>query len=128
MTNFSAHEIKEQKISLLLDEVNGFFAFSNDQLKAGVKEGIKYVSCGAGLFLEKGKSGYFDKKLKEITKEYRKKNLSEKGKKKVILEELHNYECFYTGEIDDAVESLKEYNITKAEVLKVYQDNLDIND
>ena len=124
----TAHEIKEEKISNLLIEVNGFFAFGKSQFDEAKKQGVKYVSRGAGLIHEAGKSKYFDDQLAAITKEYHQKSLLEKGKIKIILDELQNYECFYTGEIDEAVEALKVYDITEKEVLKVYQDNININD
>jgi hypothetical protein len=124
----TTNEIKEKKISNLLIEVNGFFAFGQSQFDEAKKEGVKYVSRGAGLYHEAGKSKYFDEQFNAIVKEYHQKTLLEKGKIKVILDELQNYECFYTGDIDEAVQVLKAYDITEKEVLKVYQDNININD
>ena len=52
-----------------------------------------------------------------------KEDLKENGKEAVILRELENHECFYTGSIDDAIEKLEDYPITKEEIRKVYCKN-----
>jgi hypothetical protein len=51
------------------------------------------------------------------------KNLDKKEREKAIEYELSNYECYYTCEIDNALDSLKEYGISREEVVRVYQKN-----
>ena len=45
------------------------------------------------------------------------------GKKRVILRELCNYESFYTGDINDCLNALKDYPITTNEIREVFTDN-----
>jgi hypothetical protein len=45
------------------------------------------------------------------------------GKGKVILRELYNHECFYTGDITDCIEKLSDYPITEEEIKNVYFKN-----
>lgn len=42
------------------------------------------------------------------------------GKANIIKRELFNYECFYTGDIDDCVDALKDYGINLEEIQQVY--------
>jgi hypothetical protein len=47
-------------------------------------------------------------------------------REKIIMLSLQNYECFYTGDIEDAYESdLKHMGYTLEEVWKVYHNNVD---
>ena len=50
-----------------------------------------------------------------IYKESIQEDLKENGKIKIIKRELSNYECYYTGDITDAIEHLENYKITKTE-------------
>lgn len=115
----------EQPISELLTKYNGFFAFSIKQLEEAKKEGIKYVSRGAGLFHEAGKSKEFDAELAKINADAIKQDLAENGKEKIIERELGNYEAYYTGEIEDTAEALKDYGITNEEILEVFRATVD---
>ena len=50
--------------------------------------------------------------------------LLENKKEDIIKYELANYESFYTGEIEEAFEVLKQYGFTLEEVKKVYYQEL----
>lgn len=110
-----------QPISDLLTKYNGFFAFSTKQFEEAKKEGIKYVNRGAGLFHEAGKSKEFDAELAKINADAIKQDLAENGREKIIERELGNYEAYYTGEIEDTAEALKDYGITNEEILEVFR-------
>jgi hypothetical protein len=112
----------EQPISDLLTKYNGFFAFSIKQLEEAKKEGIKYVNRGAGLFHEAGKSEEFDAELVKINADAIKQDLADNGREKIIERELGNYEAYYTGETEDTEEALKDYGITREEIVKVFRD------
>ena len=47
--------------------------------------------------------------------------IAENGLVAIIKRELSNYECYYTGEIEDAVDTLEDYGITYEQVLKVFK-------
>lgn len=103
-----------------------FFAFNKEQLEEGLlktnSKGKKITSIGMGGYLKSENVDALFADLKVIEKEYKKAVRAEKERKQeAILFELKNYECFYTGDITNALEVLKTMGITRAEVLKVYQ-------
>ena len=110
----------KQNITDLLKKYNGFFAFGQKQFDEQKKEGMKYVSRGSGLIHEAGKTKDFDKEFSNIIKEARKQDLKENGKEGIIKRELSNHECYYTGDIEQACDALKDYNINDEEVLKIF--------
>ncbi len=62
--------------------------------------------------------------IEEINKIYEdgiKQDIAENGLVAIIKRELSNYECYYSGEIEDAVDALKEYGITYEQVENVYK-------
>ncbi len=109
----------------LLEKYNAFFAFSTEQFDEAKKKGLKYVSRGAGLYHEAGKTKEFDREWNNIIAEGIKQDLKENGKEKIIERALNNYECYYMGETEEAVESLIDYGITRKEVKEIYNKNVD---
>lgn len=120
------HEIKaekENKVSELLKFCSVFFAFSNEQFHANktpLAEGEKYVSIGAGGYMPKGKAQDFKKGLDDIDTWFKSEVKSQKLRRANIIYELGNYECWYTGEIEDAVNALGE-DYTLEEIQEVYR-------
>lgn len=125
-------ELKKQhqdKYTELFDEIGMFWAFSNEQFNEGkaknpVTEGHKYVSIGmGGYFPGQNKKRYaegmaaIDAWHKEATAQVKADALETE---KAILYELNNYECFYSGDIDDVVD-LFEGTYTVDEIRKVYR-------
>ncbi len=111
----------EQKRTALMTQCGLFWAFSNEQFtqnKTPLEPGEKYVSIGAGGYLPKGKLDAFLDGMKEISK-WKKTEIKKKKelKHEHILYELNNHECFYTGDIQDAVDALP---YSRAEVMDVY--------
>ncbi|MFX4240133.1 DUF7659 family protein [Aliarcobacter butzleri] len=98
-----------------------FFAFSASQFNENKIEGVKYADCGHGLICPKENVKALLKELDEINQNGIKQDIEENGIEKIIKRELGNYECYYTGEIDDAVEALEDYGITQEQILKVFQ-------
>jgi len=121
-------KVRDQKYNDLLTACRVFFAFSDEQFHANktpLKEGEKYVSMGAGGYFPKSEFDNYINGSKEIKKWFSKAVKDCKGARRAnIVYELGNYECFYTGDIDEAVDALgKEY--TREEVLKVYREELE---
>lgn len=121
-------QIKKQeqdRYNQLFNECGVFWAFSNEQFatnKTPLKEGEKYVSIGAGGFLPKGNVEKLREGMKRIKKETAAAIKGTKGGKRQAIEhELNNHECYYTGDIQPAVEALGK-GYTRAEVLKVYNE------
>ena len=48
-------------------------------------------------------------------------DLVDNGKENIIKRELANHECEYTGCIDDVVEKLEDYRISREEIQKVFK-------
>lgn len=59
-------------------------------------------------------------KLMEEHSDWFKTEIKKVNKEEVILYELRNFECYYTGDITDALQVLESYGFTKAEVVEVF--------
>ena len=113
-------DYQENAQTRLFNKTGAFFAFSNKQFDEAKKEGIKYVSMGAGLICPEP---YVKEMIETLDSIYRgaiKKDLKENGKEAIIKRELYNYECFYTGNISTAVENLDPYGFTEEEIRVIY--------
>jgi len=129
-------QLKEQrsaKYNELFTKCGVFYAFSLEQFAEGkkknplVEEGEKYTSIGMGGYIRTSQIKSLNEGMKAIDEWFSAENKAIKADQKkredMIIYELNNYECFYTGDITDAFEALKGEGITKAEVLKVYKKN-----
>lgn len=112
-----------EKINQLFAKYRGFFAFSQEQFEEAKKKDIKYVSRGGGLFHEWGKSKEFDEDYKLIITKAIAQDLKENGKEAIIERELSNHECYFSYDVSDAVEKLKEYGITYDEIRAEFEKN-----
>lgn len=112
--------IQEQQTQLF-NRLGVFFAFSQKQFDEQKVEGVEYVSAlGMGDVVPKQNVAELRQELARIHREGRAKELAEKGIDKIIEEHLSNYECFYTGDISDAMESLEHYGVTEEQAWKVF--------
>jgi len=128
MKSINLHELKtqkEEKVSELIKYCKMFFAFSNQQFdenKTELKEDEKYIHIGAGAYMPKSNLDLYLKGIETINKWYADEVKKTKNGENEILYELNNYECFYTGDISDAYEVLKNrYTIEQINV--VYNKN-----
>ncbi len=112
----------QDKQTKLFNELGVFFAFSNKQFDEQKQDGVEYCTVlGSGDCVPKQNASEFAKRLAAIHSEGREKELAEKGIDKIIEEQLVNHECFYTGDITDAVEALAGYEVTHDQVLTIYK-------
>ena len=111
------------KQSVLFSETGTFFAFSNKQYKEKAKKDVKYVNIGNGMITEEANVEKLINGLDLIYKEAIQEDLKENGKEAIILRELENHECFYVGNIEDAVRKLEDYPITEDEIKNIYKKN-----
>lgn len=111
----------EEAMSKLWEETGAFFCFSDDQFNSQRKEGIEYVSLGAGLVSPKDKIRQVIEGMDRVRTEGIKKDKEENGKENIIKRELYNYECFYTGDYSDAVSALTEYGYSEEDVKEGYR-------
>jgi len=120
-------EIMENRQSELWEKKKVFFAFNKEQFKEGMKKHYltsndKIVNMGAGMFCPKKNAKEVSEQLDKIYKESIVEDMKQ-GKDKVILRELSNHECFWTGDITDCIEKLSDYPITKEEIIEVFHKN-----
>jgi len=99
------------------------FAFSKKQFEEQKEGDQTYVDLGSGLLCPKPNVDEFINDHSSIVKNGMARDLKENGKNKIILRELGNYECFYTGNIKDAVDALEDYGFTVQDIKQVYNDN-----
>ena len=103
----------------------GFFAFWNSQFDEGAngRPHSDFVSCGGGLFAPKDTVHKMLLDLDNWTESENKRRIAEVGIEWIIRYELANYECYYTGDPEDAIEALADYGITKKQVLDIFYEH-----
>jgi hypothetical protein len=109
-----------EKQSVLFSETGTFFAFSTEQYHDKAKSDIAYVSLGSGMITPKDNANKVIEQLHKIYHDAIKEDLKENGKEAIIIRELENHECWYVGNIEDAVEKLKDYPITEDDINHVF--------
>ncbi|MBD3587514.1 MULTISPECIES: DUF7659 family protein [Salinimonas] len=111
----------QEKQTELFNELGVFFAFTNEQFEERKAPGVEYCTVlGAGDCVPKLKAKEFSDRLKVIHEEGRAKEIAEKGIDQIIEEQLVNHECFYTGDIGNAVHALAGYGVTHLKVAEIY--------
>ena len=112
-------EYIDKGITKLLKENGAFFAFSTEQLKEQNVVGVKYVNLESGLICPKKNVKALVKGMDKNVKNGIAQDIKENGKNRIIKRELNNHEFGYTGEIEQTVDSLTDYDITEKEIAKV---------
>lgn len=115
----------QKRYDELFTECGVFWAFSNEQFKEGaaahpLEPGEKYVTIGMGGYLPKRNLDKLNEGLAKI-KAWKKQAMRDVKAEDAILYELNNYECFYSGDITDALDALKPMGYTREAVQKVYK-------
>ena len=128
MTKYSELMKKHsEELNKKTEKLGLFFAFSNNQFDKAIKEntleGQTLVSIGGGGYLPKVNAEEFKKLMKNNWLKDEIKKFTQKEINEMIEYELSNYECYYTGEIADALDMLTEYGITREQVREVYHKN-----
>lgn len=116
---------RETAQSQLFKQLRLFWAFNDQQLEEGKKsinwqDGEKLVSIGAGGIIPKANIDEFLNGMEKINKEYKAAVKVNKLRHKLIAHELANHECYYTGDIQPALNALGE-GYTREEVLIIYR-------
>ena len=108
--NLSYYTEKAQ--SYLFEKMGAFFAFSDEQFDKKKKDGVKYVSVGAGLICPKENADALMKGVNEGHKEGIKQRLKDHGLHDIIQYELANHECQITMDYSDAMRALEGHGVT----------------
>lgn len=117
----------QRRYDVAMEEAGLFWAFSREQFeenKTPKRDDEKYVHIGAGGYMPKHKWEQFNIDIKEAEdwKKQETKRLKPEQREMEILDALNNYECFYTGDVEDAMDALKDW-YTYEEVRAVYKKN-----
>ncbi len=110
----------QDKQTELFNQTGAFFAFSNKQFNEAKKEGVCYVNVGAGLIVPNENAKLLLQQLDKIHSEGIAQDIEENGKDAIIRRELFNYECFYSGDICNCVDALKDYGYSYDDIYQVY--------
>lgn len=107
-------------MTALFKETGSFFAFGDRQFNEKKQEGVDYCSVGGGLICPKENVKELLLELKRIHEEGIALDIAENGITAIIERELYNHEAFYTWEIDQTVDALEDYPITREQVQEVF--------
>ena len=104
----------------LFEDNGAFFAFSDKQLDEQKKEGVVYVSMGAGFVCPKNNALALHQGLRDVMARGISADIAENGKEAIIERELSNHEAYYTGDLENTFYSLGGYGFTIEDVRGVY--------
>lgn len=121
-------ELKKQhqdKLTILIDRLGIFWAFSDKQLTEGLDKlkltTADIISFGAGMLCPRANYEEYKTSIKALNDEFvgemKKLNPAE-----VIEYELSNHECYYTGDPSEIFDLFDDIGYTKEQILKVYND------
>lgn len=114
---------KEEKMSALFKECRVFFAFSEQAFqdnKTVLREGEKYRRLCSGGFIPQFSADDFLKGSKEIEKWFKDIIKSNKSARiEHIKYELSNYECYVSGDIQEALDVLGK-GYSRKEVMTIF--------
>lgn len=112
------------KQTVIFEKYKTFFAFGDKQYEQAAVKGVDYVHMGGNLFCPKQHYKQLSEDLETCHIEAIKEHKAEYSKDQIILSELYNHECFYTGEWKTVIEILEDYKYTDEEIETVYIDNI----
>lgn len=118
------NDYTETATSAALNKAQAFFAFSEKQLQEGLnKVGLQrnqVCSMGSGLIAAKDKADQLFQDMEQVHRAGIAADIADNGIPAIIIRELYNHECFYTGDIEPCVDKLQAYGITEPQILAAY--------
>ena len=111
------NDYMQDKQTATFNKFGAFFAFSDTQFNEQKKEGVKYVSMGAGILAPINEAKNLRHELNTVYQQAIKQDIQENGIKAIIHRELANHECQISMDHSDALISLDGYGITEKQVL-----------
>jgi len=114
------NDYTKEETTRAFKKAGAFFAFSDKQFEEEKKEGVKYLSLGAGLICPEETAKQLMKDIANATENGIKQDIAENGAKKIIARELRNNEAFYTGDISDTMRTLSAYGFTTEKVTEIF--------
>ena len=114
----------EQAISAALSKHGAFFAFSESQFNEQARPGQRYCSLGSGLVCPEQNALLLSSDLEKAHHRGIAQDIAENGVSAIILRELLNHEAFYTGVVSDTVEALQSYEVSRQQVIEVFNQKI----
>lgn len=115
----------EEPISAMLKKHGAFFAFSMDQFEAAKDPALTpkdYCHIMHGMYAPKVNADQIIAEYHAIVDKAIEEDLAENGEHNIILRELNNHECFYTGDVEDAYLALIVYpDMTMEKIQAVFK-------
>jgi len=116
----------QEKQTTLFKKYQVFFAFSNEQFAKGKEEnniqaGTRITHCGMGLYLPSEHADAFIEEYEKLVDDGIAQDIADNGIENIIVRELSNHEAWYTGNIESTYDAIKDYGITKDDILAVYK-------
>ena len=111
----------EAKQTQLFNDTGAFFAFSDDQFERSSVDGVVYTSMGSGMVCPSDNAKMLSDGLSTIHSDGIAEDIAENGLSAIIQRELGNHEAQITGDIDDTVDALSAYNVTREMVQEEYK-------
>ena len=110
------HFNTDLKINELLTKNGVFFAFTEQQYNDEALPGIEYKRLYAGMLCPSDNVKTVMNGLDSLSDEKTDFELANNSLKAIIWDSLANYECQISGDYSDAIEALKRYGITEADI------------
>lgn len=110
----------QETLSKHHEEMGSFYAFSQKQFDEQAVDGIDYVRINCGAIIPKSNVDAYIDGVDEIVTKAINLDFAENGKDNIITRELSNHECGISGHIEDVVDCLKKYGITRQEIQAIY--------
>jgi len=107
-TKYLSH-YTEELTSALFEKLGAFYAFNTKQFKASAVKGEKYMTLGMGAIVPQRNAAALVDGVAEIIAKGIEADKADHTPEQIILRELRNHECFYTGNPEDAADKLKAY-------------------
>lgn len=117
----SLNHYTDGPISIALKDNGAFYAFSNVQLEEQRQPDVTYVRAPGGLIVPKDNVDSLFTQMDNAIKAGIAARLFDHKIDDIIAYELGNYECYYTGDIQDAVDALQAYDVTYEQVHEVFK-------
>ena len=114
-------EYTAKPIEDAMNTAGAFFAFGQEQCDAKADQSKQYAQLGMGLMCPVDTAAQLTVDLAKIHAQGVKDDIADNGLNAIIRRELSNYECYYTGDAEDAISALELYPVTREDILKVFK-------
>jgi len=125
MTYTELKKDHQNKLTILIDKIGIFWAFSDKQMTEGLDK-LKLttkdiISLGSGMLCPRANYEEYKAEVKALNDEFV-ASMKTLPPEQVIEYELSNHECYYSGDPSEIYDLFEDIGYTKEQILKVYND------